>query len=129
MGLLAKPRHGLPQGAAIPAGKRHYNSRSAHRRYTGVADMLKSAKQWTQGLAWIALLVAAPVGMAQAADRAGTWETRLGILYNNSADWDFEGGTTADIDSDSSDAPYCPASRGPDGDTIAATAISGCGYW
>jgi hypothetical protein len=64
--------------------------------------MDKSAKQWTQGLAWIALLVAAPIGMAQAADRAGTWETRLGILYNNSADWDFEGGTTADIDSDTS---------------------------
>lgn len=64
--------------------------------------MIKPAKQWTQGLAWIALLVATPAGMAQAADRAGTWETRLGILYNNSADWDFEGGTTADIDSDTS---------------------------
>ena len=45
---------------------------------------------------------ALPAGAAQAADRAGTWETRLGILYQNSSSWDFEGGTTADVDSDTS---------------------------
>ena len=32
--------------------------------------------------------------------RAGTWESRLGVAFTNSADWDFEGGTTADIKSD-----------------------------
>src|SRR5262245_23369966 len=35
--------------------------------------------------------------------------------------------SATDIDSDRSDTPCCPASRGPEGVTIAATAISGCG--
>ena len=33
-----------------------------------------------------------------------------------------------DIDSDSSDTPCVPASRGPDGETMAATATSGWGW-
>lgn len=32
--------------------------------------------------------------------QAGTWETSLGISYQNSSDADFKGGTTADFDSD-----------------------------
>ncbi len=64
--------------------------------------MYKSARQWTLTLGWIAMLAAAPAGVAQAADRAGDWETRLGIFYQNSTDWDFTGGTTAEIDSDTS---------------------------
>lgn len=33
-------------------------------------------------------------------DRTGDWETRIGVIFNNSSDADFEGGTTADFDSD-----------------------------
>jgi opacity protein-like surface antigen len=51
-------------------------------------------------MAAVAALAALPLGSALGADRAGTWETRLDITYQNSADWDFTGGTTADIDSD-----------------------------
>ena len=54
---------------------------------------------WLLSLAALALL---PVASAGAAERAGQWETRMGIVFQNSADWDFEGGTTADIDSDTS---------------------------
>jgi opacity protein-like surface antigen len=36
---------------------------------------------------------------AQSADREGRWETRLGAVFQNSTDVDFEGGTTADIES------------------------------
>ena len=36
--------------------------------------------------------------------------------------------SATDIDSDSSDTPCLPARRGPDGDTMAATATSGCGW-
>jgi opacity protein-like surface antigen len=46
----------------------------------------------------IAGLLLAPAAFA--ADRAGTWETRFGIGFTNSTDADFEGGTTADIESD-----------------------------
>jgi len=37
---------------------------------------------------------------AQSADRAGTWETRLAVTFENSTDWDFEGGTQAAIEDD-----------------------------
>ena len=57
---------------------------------------------WWRGMTLLATLVLAPAAFAQSADRAGTWETRLDIVYNNSADWDFAGGTTAEIDSDTS---------------------------
>ncbi len=52
------------------------------------------------GIACLALLALAPAAHAQSADRAGTWETRLDIVYQNSSDWDFDGGTTAEVDSD-----------------------------
>jgi hypothetical protein len=60
---------------------------------------------WKRSLAGLAVLSIASLAAtlpAESADRAGTWETRLDITYNNSTDWDFEGGTTADIDSDTS---------------------------
>ena len=57
---------------------------------------------WWRGTTLLATLLLAPAAFAQSADRAGTWETRLDIVYNNSADWDFTGGTKADIDSDTS---------------------------
>lgn len=50
----------------------------------------------------LALLASMPAAYAQSADRAGTWETRLDIVYQNSSDWDFNGGTTAEVDSDTS---------------------------
>jgi opacity protein-like surface antigen len=50
----------------------------------------------------LGVLALATAGAAQAADRAGTWETRLDIVFQNSSDWDFNGGTTADIESDES---------------------------
>jgi len=43
-------------------------------------------------------LAAAPVVNAQS--RAGSWETELGVTFQNSSDADFEGGTSADFDSD-----------------------------
>lgn len=58
--------------------------------------------KWTGRIACIAVLAAVPVGSALSADRAGTWETRLDITYQNSSDWDFNGGTTAEVDSDTS---------------------------
>lgn len=39
---------------------------------------------------------------AEAAERAGTWETTMGIVLQNSSDADFQGGTTAEFDSDTS---------------------------
>ena len=56
---------------------------------------------WTYGLAFLAAMAAVPAASADA-NRAGTWETRLGILFTLSENWDFEGGTTADIKSDQS---------------------------
>ena len=58
--------------------------------------------RWTGCMAIVAALAALPVGSALGADRAGSWESRLDIIYQNSADWDFNGGTTAEIDSDTS---------------------------
>lgn len=57
---------------------------------------------WRSTLAALAVLAVAPVASAGPGDREGSWETRLGIIFNNSADWDFKGGTTADVDSDQS---------------------------
>jgi opacity protein-like surface antigen len=69
----------------------------------GVAIMDAPRTGWIwRGLGCSALLALAPSAFAQSADRAGTWETRLDIVYQNSSDWDFDGGTTADIDSDTS---------------------------
>ena len=47
------------------------------------------------------LALAAPAG-ALAADREGSWETTLGIVFQNSSDAEFQGGTTAEFDSDTS---------------------------
>ena len=44
-------------------------------------------------------LALSQVVSAQSAHRAGSYETRLGVVFQNSADADFEGGTTADIES------------------------------
>ena len=59
-------------------------------------------RKWRFAFAFLGALAFVPAASAQSADRAGSWETRLGIVFQNSADWDFEGGTTADIDSDTS---------------------------
>jgi opacity protein-like surface antigen len=45
------------------------------------------------------LVMLLPVG-AHAAANEGQWETDLGVAFMNSSDADFEGGTTADFDSD-----------------------------
>jgi opacity protein-like surface antigen len=58
--------------------------------------------KWRLWLGCLAVLAVSPLASAQSADRAQSWETRLGIVFSNSADWDFEGGTTAEIDSDTS---------------------------
>jgi opacity protein-like surface antigen len=50
----------------------------------------------------LSALVLLALPMAAAADRAGSWEARADIVYQNSSDWDFDGGTTAEIDSDTS---------------------------
>jgi opacity protein-like surface antigen len=57
---------------------------------------------WRNGLICASALAAASVAYADPGDRQGNWETRLGIIFQNSADWDFNGGTTADIESDES---------------------------
>jgi opacity protein-like surface antigen len=58
---------------------------------------------------WIAVFLFSAVWFAQPAaaqgtggsgERAGKWETRLGIVFQDSADADFDGGTTATLDSD-----------------------------
>ena len=63
--------------------------------------MYKELATWTCAAACAATLAMTP-DVARSADREGTWESRLDIVYQNSSDWDFEGGTTADIDSDTS---------------------------
>ena len=46
---------------------------------------------------WIACLAGLLVSQWAVADgRAGTWETRLGVAFTNSASADFEGGTNAE---------------------------------
>ena len=63
--------------------------------------MYKELATWTCAAACAAMLAMTP-DVARSADREGTWESRLDIVYQNSSDWDFEGGTTAEIDSDTS---------------------------
>jgi len=63
--------------------------------------MTAQKKVLTFGIACLAALASAPA-MSADAGRAGTWETRLGVLFTMSSDWDFEGGTKADIQSDQS---------------------------
>lgn len=63
--------------------------------------MYKQVAIWTFAAACAAMLAMTP-DVARSADREGTWESRIDIVYQNSSDWDFEGGTTADIDSDTS---------------------------
>lgn len=53
-------------------------------------------------LALIACVALATPAVAQAMDREGSWETTFGILFQNSSDADFQGGTTAEFDSDTS---------------------------
>lgn len=50
-------------------------------------------------LACVALAASAT---AQASEREGTWETTLGVVFQNSSDADFQGGTKAEFDSDTS---------------------------
>ena len=57
-------------------------------------NIRKSFRHGTLSLAGVALLASVPFGTASSDDREGDWETRVGILYQNSADWDFSGGTT-----------------------------------
>jgi opacity protein-like surface antigen len=60
--------------------------------------------KWTTIVVCMAGLVASQSAIAQtrsgSAGRAGTWETRLGVAFQQSASADFNGGTTADFDSD-----------------------------
>ncbi|HET9263797.1 MAG TPA: outer membrane beta-barrel protein [Vicinamibacterales bacterium] len=63
--------------------------------------MYKQVATWACAAACAATLAMTP-DVARSADREGTWESRLDIVYQNSSDWDFEGGTIADIDSDTS---------------------------
>lgn len=48
----------------------------------------------------LAGVVCSGAAIAQSANRAETWESRLGITFDNSTTWDFEGGTEARVDSD-----------------------------
>ena len=57
--------------------------------------------------AWIAVVLfssvvwcAHPAAAQGSGDREGKWEARLALLFQQSADADFDGGTTASIDSD-----------------------------
>jgi opacity protein-like surface antigen len=55
--------------------------------------------KWHVIVALVAGLAVAQAADAQSAGRAGTWETDVGAVFQNSANVDFEGGTTADLDS------------------------------
>lgn len=48
----------------------------------------------------VTAMVAAGGAMAQSGDRAGTWESKLGLLYNGSWDSGFDGGSSARVDSE-----------------------------
>lgn len=56
--------------------------------------------KWAVLLAGLSGLAMAQSAAAQSADREGRWESRIGALFLNSSDADFEGGTTAEFDSD-----------------------------
>ena len=51
-------------------------------------------------LACVAGFALAVPPLAQAQGREGTWETSLGVAFQNSANADFKGGTKADFPSD-----------------------------
>ena len=55
--------------------------------------------KWQAMVALVAGLAAAQAADAQSVGRAGTWETNVGIVFQNSASVDFKGGSTADLDS------------------------------
>lgn len=46
-----------------------------------------------------ACLALSPLTGAQAGEREGDWETRLGLVFQNSTDVEFDGGTTAEFES------------------------------
>jgi len=48
----------------------------------------------------ITALAAGSAAMAQAASHAGTWESKLGLMYNGSWDSGFDGGSSARVDSE-----------------------------
>ena len=58
-----------------------------------------SSMKLMKSLIVLAAVTASGLTMAQSADRAGSWETRLGATFVNSTTWDFDGGTTANLDS------------------------------
>jgi len=60
---------------------------------------VKSMKGLAKSLIVLAGILVTGVAVAQSADRAGSWETRLGATFVNSTTWDFDGGTTANLDS------------------------------
>ena len=53
-------------------------------------------------LACVAGMVLLAPAATDAAGREGSWETTLGVVFQNSSDADFQGGTTAEFDSDTS---------------------------
>ena len=55
--------------------------------------------KWTLLIAGAVALVAAQSAVAQSAGREGSWETSVGIVFQNSSDADFNGGTAAEFDS------------------------------
>jgi opacity protein-like surface antigen len=55
--------------------------------------------KWYLTVTLAAGLALAQTAGAQSADRAGRWETNIGIVFQNSASVDFKGGTTADMQS------------------------------
>ena len=59
---------------------------------------MKTMKPYLAAALAVGLLVTQAAG-AQSADRAGRWESNVGIVFQNSASVDFKGGTTADMDS------------------------------
>jgi opacity protein-like surface antigen len=56
-------------------------------------------KGLSKALLIMAAVAASGLAGAQSADRAGSWETRTDVMFENSTKWDFDGGTTADIKS------------------------------
>lgn len=56
--------------------------------------------KWTLLLACVAGLLLQQTALAQSTGRAGQLESRFGFLFQNSSEADFNGGTTADFDSD-----------------------------
>lgn len=58
--------------------------------------------KWITVLICLAALAGVQPAAAQSADREGSWETSIGVNFQNSAEADFKGGTTAEFDSDTS---------------------------